>query len=357
MPLCNSSFIERGRFACLGLIALIIASVFPGAATADEPYYLIARPGVARILRTNLQGQPMGNLVIGEIGVFTPQHFCLGPNNRRLFVPTYRGTRSVLIFDVETGEQLGEITHPDFMAPAWVRMADSGELIISDFDAGRVYLYDINQFAFTGELVEPGHLVTAHAIQFEPDGRMLVVDWWAGAVVQFAADGSHIGDFYRGPALVGPLDIAVTPGGDRLIVSNNSGLDVATFDRATGALLDPFVPLSAGLGAPEAMLGARDGSLLVAYPVQGVVRRFDRATGKFLGNFNTNGGSPVDILLVPASCPTDVTGDEKTAFDDLLTVLSAWGPCENCSIDLDADGAVGMPDVLQVMASWGDCQS
>jgi YVTN family beta-propeller protein len=40
------------------------------------------------------------------------------------------------------------------------------------------------------------------------------------------------------------------------------------------------------------------------------------------------GSGPIDLVLSPvAPCPADVDGSGAVGFPDLLTVLSAWGPC------------------------------
>ncbi|MCP3979619.1 MAG: hypothetical protein GY716_09855, partial [bacterium] len=43
-------------------------------------------------------------------------------------------------------------------------------------------------------------------------------------------------------------------------------------------------------------------------------------------------------------------------FDDLLVIISAWGPCPpDCPQDLDGSGDVGFGDILRVVAEWGAC--
>ena len=37
--------------------------------------------------------------------------------------------------------------------------------------------------------------------------------------------------------------------------------------------------------------------------------------------------SEAATLTVISSCPSDITGDAGVDFDDLLRVLSDWGPC------------------------------
>jgi hypothetical protein len=54
-------------------------------------------------------------------------------------------------------------------------------------------------------------------------------------------------------------------------------------------------------------------------------------------------------------CPPDFGGNGIVDFNDLLQVLSKWGPCTECLEDLDRDGTVGFQDLLIVLASWGTC--
>ena len=51
-----------------------------------------------------------------------------------------------------------------------------------------------------------------------------------------------------------------------------------------------------------------------------------------------------------------MTGDCVVAFDDLLVVLSLWGPCAGCPEDLDGSGAVDIGDLLAVLVAWGPCE-
>jgi hypothetical protein len=52
----------------------------------------------------------------------------------------------------------------------------------------------------------------------------------------------------------------------------------------------------------------------------------------------------------------DLDDNDVIDFDDLLAVLSAWGPCEpppaRCRADLDCDGTVGFDDLLIVLSNW-----
>jgi len=73
------------------------------------------------------------------------------------------------------------------------------------------------------------------------------------------------------------------------------------------------------------------------------------------GFWSTPGGT------VP-TCPADVAppgGDGLINVDDLLAVISAWGPCPHpCLTDIappGGDGQVNVDDLLAVISAWGMC--
>ncbi len=49
----------------------------------------------------------------------------------------------------------------------------------------------------------------------------------------------------------------------------------------------------------------------------------------------------------------DLNGDGVVGFDDLLQLLTEFGPCGDfCPADLDLDGSVGFGDVLELLSAW-----
>ena len=50
--------------------------------------------------------------------------------------------------------------------------------------------------------------------------------------------------------------------------------------------------------------------------------------------------------------PADLNGDGFVGFQDMLSVLNAWGPCAACPEDMDGDGVVGFQDLLRVLDGW-----
>ena len=70
------------------------------------------------------------------------------------------------------------------------------------------------------------------------------------------------------------------------------------------------------------------------------------------------GAPSVAVLLTPPPpVPGDLDGDCTVGVIDLLSLLSAWGPCldpcpPTCFGDMDADCNVGVIDLLLLLANW-----
>ncbi|MCI0364715.1 MAG: hypothetical protein L0Y44_12270 [Phycisphaerales bacterium] len=68
----------------------------------------------------------------------------------------------------------------------------------------------------------------------------------------------------------------------------------------------------------------------------------------------------VDIDEHP--CPSDVAppgGNGLVNIEDLLEVITHWGPCVGCPADIQppgGDGVVNVGDLLAVIGEWGPCQ-
>lgn len=60
------------------------------------------------------------------------------------------------------------------------------------------------------------------------------------------------------------------------------------------------------------------------------------------------------------TCAADFDHSGEVAFDDLLTLLTAWGDCGTdcpveCRPDMNQDGAVAFDDLLGLLTTWGPC--
>jgi hypothetical protein len=59
------------------------------------------------------------------------------------------------------------------------------------------------------------------------------------------------------------------------------------------------------------------------------------------------------VLLRPISpAPGDTDCNARVDMDDLLHVITAWGPCLGCSADLNGDHSVNVEDLVLVITNW-----
>ena len=65
-------------------------------------------------------------------------------------------------------------------------------------------------------------------------------------------------------------------------------------------------------------------------------------------------------ISVPApDCSNDIVRSGTVDVDDLLAVISAWGPCAcqyTCPADVSVNGQVDVDDLLSVIRGWGACR-
>ena len=55
-------------------------------------------------------------------------------------------------------------------------------------------------------------------------------------------------------------------------------------------------------------------------------------------------------------CRADLDNSGNVGFDDLIALLTFWGPCQaQCSGDLNNDGTIGFADLVELISSWGSC--
>ncbi len=80
-----------------------------------------------------------------------------------------------------------------------------------------------------------------------------------------------------------------------------------------------------------------------------------------IGGFNGQSGSGTMVIECeePAStCTGDIApagGDGVVNVDDLLAVISSWGPCSGCDADTDGNNVVNVDDLLTIISAWGPC--
>jgi hypothetical protein len=65
------------------------------------------------------------------------------------------------------------------------------------------------------------------------------------------------------------------------------------------------------------------------------------------------GGEPLVFLLSPIlSMSGDTNCDQRVNIDDLLNVITHWGPCNGCGADQTRNGIVDIDDLLFVILHW-----
>ena len=68
-----------------------------------------------------------------------------------------------------------------------------------------------------------------------------------------------------------------------------------------------------------------------------------------VGAWSDNGGN--DWCPV---CEDDINADGHVGVEDLLAIISAWGPCV-CLEDINGDAIVDVNDLLLIIGDWGTC--
>jgi hypothetical protein len=92
------------------------------------------------------------------------------------------------------------------------------------------------------------------------------------------------------------------------------------------------------------------------FSVSGAIAQPDAGTPMAGGAFNLAGGFFPGVQQL---CSADITGNGVVNIEDLLALISVWGPCVGCPADIappGGDGVVNIADLLAVISGWGMCQ-
>ncbi len=132
-----------------------------------------------------------------------------------------------------------------------------------------------------------------------------------------------------------PRDAVLEPGGELLLALTGGGVGVVVPDGPSSILLGA-VELP---GSPRQIaFDPVTRSVAAAMPSLDAVTIVDLPGGE----------DP------PAPCPADVDGSGAVGFDDLLTVLGAFGDAGGPA-DVDDSGLVDFDDLLTLLGAWGPC--
>ncbi len=65
-----------------------------------------------------------------------------------------------------------------------------------------------------------------------------------------------------------------------------------------------------------------------------------------------NGGNTIADEC-PFDCP-DINGDDDVGVDEVHAVIAAWGT-DDADVDVNYDGIIDTNDLLLVLSAWGPC--
>jgi len=232
----------------------------------------------------------------------------------------------------------------------------------------------------------------ARAIDFLPDGSFLLATA-GGGIRRHAANGAFLGHFVSplsGAAPIDPVDLAVRPAGDVLVVDRDSGASIVRRYGPDG-VGSTLVPRADGEPRDfRQMLVLPSGDFLVVDAALRGIRAF-AADGSYLGRFDVQPGFLMDgangiaasadgraALATGAASSSTVNGYRLTTGYTERTYrvypqdapgarfIAVMPPskadrngnlvpdaCEVRLGDLDGDGRVGPSDLAILLAAWG----
>ena len=185
----------------------------------------------------------------------------------------------------------------------------------------------VNEFhAVSGVRVKTSQLGLvdgAHDLVITPTRRILVSSANDDRIVEFARDGTYVGDFVTAGSggLANPTGMAVAPGGNLLVCSRDTD-SVLEYDGGTGSFVRALVTSgSGGLIQPSSMTFGPNGNLFVASRDLRVIE-YNGTSGALVGDFvNAEQGSTLasarGMVFKPDGnlLATSYFGDEVLEFN------------------------------------------
>ena len=102
-------------------------------------------------------------------------------------------------------------------------------------------------------------------------------------------------------------------------------------------------------------------STLTPDQVQGILS--DTAVDRGASGYDTqygwgfvNAQAAVEAVDIETPCDGDFDGSGAVDVNDILSLIAAFGPCQDCDEDLDGNGDVDVNDLLGLISSYGPCE-
>ncbi len=185
-------------------------------------------------------------------------------------------------------------------------------ILVSSGDNDRIIEYAADG-SYVGDLVSAGSggLNFPTGMVISPTGSLLVASRATNSVIEYdAVSGAFLGPFVTAGSggLIGPWGLVFGPNGNLFVTSLDN--TVIEYDGSTGAPIGPFVSGdTGGLFDPHGMLFKPDGNLLVASTLTNQINEYDGSTGAFIRQFNHGGTSSVLTLDQPWTLRIGPDGD------------------------------------------------
>ena len=234
------------------------------------------------------------------------------------------GAHNTWVASTEAGSALGE-----YHALAGVKMNEStggsldlaqdliitadGRILVSSAGNDRVLEFAADG-SYVGDLLPTGTggLDFPTGLVISPAGSLLVASGLSHAVIEYdAVSGALIGAFVTAGSggLVNPWGLAFGPNGNLFVTSIDGS--VIEYDGSTGAPIGPFVTTgdNGGLADPHGLLFKPDGNLLVASTLTNQILEYDGLTGAFIDQFNHGGTASVLTMDEPWTLRLGPDGD------------------------------------------------
>jgi sugar lactone lactonase YvrE len=291
-------FYRLSRF--IALIALIILAAAARPAVAQSDLYVCNFNG-STVTRHNAST----GALIWTLNVPLPTGAEIGPDGNlytvgydaviRRFNPTTGALLATLATriarfpdDLHFGPD-GNIYIACELGPGILRYDINGNPQPSAGNSGAVFFFGSNRFISTA---------------FGKDGNLYATDYGSNTVWKFSPFGSLLGAFAN-QNLFGPIDLRFGPDGD-LYVANRTTNDVRRFDGATGAFLGVFASGN-GLDKSDSLDFGPGGNLYVASRNTDVIDRFAGGTGAFIDTFVSAGLSDPYRIRFFGTTPVTIT--------------------------------------------------
>lgn len=230
-------------------------------------------------------------------GLGTTQEVAYGPDGH-LYV-SGRSNDFILRYDGTSGEFIDAFTSGyNLDQPTKMTFGPDGMLYVSQWGTGKnsVARFDAQTGVFVDEATPQLGQPMGHA--WDGDGTLYVAVFNAANVRAFDAEGNTTGNFLRGGALGGPVNLWFDDAGDLLVVDWTDGT-VKRYDGETGAFKSNYIT---GLTRAEGVAVGPEGALYICDWQDNRINKYDPETGRFLEVFTDEGGlqHPNSIIFMPS---------------------------------------------------------